>query len=90
MIQFKDFVPKMKAPGDLMKSADYQDFDAAVAAANIWIEKNSIKVINMETVVLPNLWSRREQGTKDASIHTHESRHTANTWNQFLRVWYQQ
>ena len=90
MIQYKDFVPKMTAPGDFMKSAEYQDFDAAVAAANLWIEKNSVKVINLETVVLPNIWSRREQGTKDASIHTHESRHAANTWNQFLRVWYEE
>lgn len=89
MIHYQDFVPKMTDPGAAMKSAEYQDIDAAVTAANLWIQKAAVKVVNVETVVLPNIWSPREQGTKDANIHTHESRFAANTWNQFLRVWYE-
>ncbi len=86
MIQYKDFVPKeIEAPG-FLKPGEHESFDAAVIAANQWLAENKIKVLSMETVVLPNIWSRWEDGSADASIAT--SGDSYSRWHQFLRCWY--
>lgn len=86
MIQFKDFVPEMTAEPAFLKEAEHESFDKAVVAANQWIHDNKIKVINIETVVLPNIWSRWEEGSTDTSLGT--SGESPSRWHQFLRVWY--
>jgi hypothetical protein len=87
MIQFQDFVPKMVAGPGFLKLAEYESFEEAIAAANQWIEKKQIQVISLETVVLPNIWNKWEEGTTDASLGT--SGESPSHWHQFLRVWYQ-
>ena len=86
MICFKDFLPQMLEPPTLLRVAEYESFDQAVIAANLWIKEHDIDVVNMETVVLPNLWSRYEEGTTDSSIGT--SGDSPSHWHQFVRVWY--
>ena len=87
MLRYKDFVPKqVKAPG-LFKDGDHETFDEAVEAANQWLVESKVRLINLETVVLPNIWSRWEEGSADASIGT--SADTPSRWHQFLRCWYQ-
>ncbi len=87
MLHYKDFVPKqITAPG-LFKDGDHESFDHAVEAANQWLTETKVKLINLETVVLPNIWSRWEEGSGDASIGT--SGDTPSRWHQFLRCWYQ-
>ena len=54
-VQFRDFVPKMLAAPKLFKAGDYETMHAALAAANQWIEEDDIRVLNIETVVLPNI-----------------------------------
>ena len=86
MLQYKDFVPRqLKAPG-VFDQGEHETFDDAVLAANDWLVTNSIKVISLETVVLPNIWSRWEDGSSDASIGTGDA---PSRWHQFLRCWYQ-
>lgn len=86
MLKYKDFVPQeIQAPG-LLNPGEHESFDHAVAAANQWILENDIKVIGVETVVLPNIWSRWEEGSADASIGT--SGDTPSRWHQFVRCWY--
>ena len=87
MLKFKDFVPKMLAQPGLFKAGEYESMEDAMEAANAWISENDIQIINFETVVLPNIWSRWEEGSTDASIGT--SGDMASRWHQFLRVWYQ-
>jgi hypothetical protein len=87
MIQFKDFVPKMIAEPRLFKAGEYESFDDALAAANDWIKEGEIHVINLETVVLPNIWSRFEEGTTDVALGT--SGEMPSHWHQFIRCWYQ-
>jgi hypothetical protein len=89
MIAYRDFLPRqLKAPrlsfdlGDMR--GEYEHFDAAVAAANEWISESDARIINVETVVLPNVWSPYE-GPEDAALAAGESA----IWNQFLRVWYE-
>jgi len=86
VLKYKDFVPvEIESPG-FLNPGEHESFDHAVEAANQWIVDNNIKVIGMETVVLPNIWSRWEEGSGDASIGT--SGDGPSRWHQFLRCWY--
>jgi hypothetical protein len=87
MIRFKDFVPRMLAEPGLFKAGEYQSIDEALAAANDWIKENEINVSNVETVVLPNIWSRWEEGSTDTSLGT--SGDSPSRWHQIIRVWYE-
>lgn len=86
MLRYIDFIPKQLAEPGLFAPGAHEDFDAAVAAANAWLAENRVNLICIETVVLPNLWSRWEGGSKDASIQT--SGENPSRWHQFLRIWY--
>ncbi|MFT7639970.1 MAG: hypothetical protein ACI9G1_001708 [Pirellulaceae bacterium] len=86
IICFKDFLPQMTEAPRLFKVAEYEPFELAVMTANEWIEEHSIDIVNMETVVLPNVWSRFEEGTTDPSLGT--SGDSPSHWHQFVRVWY--
>lgn len=88
MIRFRDFVPKMIAAPGLFKSGEYESFNVALDAANEWIEQSGIKVLNFETVVLPNIWSRWEEGPTDVALGT--SGEMPSHWHQFIRVWYEE
>lgn len=86
MISFRDFVPRQLTQPALFHAAEHESFDAAVAAANEWVHTDCIKVINIETVVLPNIWTRWEEGSTDSSLGT--SGDSPSHWHQFVRVWY--
>ena len=88
MLQYKDFVPKqITAPG-LFEPGEHESFDDALLAANKWLETSGVRLISLETVVLPNIWSKWEEGSADASIGT--SGDSPSRWHQFLRCWYQE
>ena len=74
-------------PG-FFKLAEHESFDAAVTAANQWIKESGVKVLNVEPVVLPNIWSHFEDGTTDGSLGL--SVGSQSHWHQFLRVWYEE
>jgi hypothetical protein len=86
MIAYEDFVPKVLNPGHLFQSAVYEDFDHAVESANKWILAEQIDVVNVETVVLPNVHSSQEEGSNDPAILSYGEFNTL--WHQFIRVWY--
>ena len=89
MISFSDFAPRQLKAAGFLKTAEYESFEESVDAADQWIAKNAIDLINIETVVLPNVWSPREDGTTaDGSLSTTGNIHT--TWHQFVRVWYRE
>ncbi len=88
MLKYKDFVPReIEAPG-FFTAEKHESFDAAVKAANDWLESSGVKIICIETVVLPNIWSKWEEGTCDGSIGT--SGDSPSRWHQFLRCWYEE
>ena len=83
MICFEDFAPRMLKSG--LFSREFESFDAALAGANEWIEDNGIDVVNIETVVLPQIWGAFEEGgTTDVDLGVGEG----SRWHQFIRVWY--
>ena len=86
VLQFRDFVPHMLAPPGWFKEGEYESFDDALDAANQWINEQNIKVVNIETVVLPNIWSRFEEGSTDTALST--SGDSPSRWHQFIRCWY--
>ena len=86
MLQFKDFVPKQINPPGIFSPGEYEDIEDAMRAANEWLAESHAKLINVETVVLPNIWSRYEQGTTDPSLGI--SGEDPSHWHQFIRCWY--
>lgn len=89
MIAHRDFAPRFATPRGLseslgLKEPPYETFDDAVRAANEWIRTDAVKVLSIETVVLPNIWS--EGGTADVALGTASG---WASWYQFVRVWYQ-
>lgn len=87
MLRYIDFVPKMIREPKLLQAGEHENFDACVAAANGWLAAHpGVKLIQLETVVLPNIWSRYEEGSSDAALVASVS--YPNQWHQFLRCWY--
>jgi len=86
MIHFRDFVPKMIEAPRLFKPGEYESIEDALKAANRWIDEKRIHVVNVETVVLPNIWSRFEEGPTDVALGT--SGEMPSHWHQFIRCWY--
>lgn len=87
MLQHRDFVPKMTKAAAFLSPAEHESFENALAEANRWIKENEIRVVNVETVVLPNIWSRYEEGSHDPSLGI--SGDSPSFWHQFIRVWYE-
>jgi hypothetical protein len=87
VICFRDFVPRMLAAPGIFKAGEYESIQEALAAANHWIQESGVKIVSVETVVLPNIWSRWEEGSNDVALGT--SGEMPSYWHQFIRCWYQ-
>ena len=87
MIGFMDFAPRMVRPGALFRLAEYEALQQAVAAANQWVRHYGVSVLNVETVVLPNIYRSGEQGSADPHLVT--SGEMRSEWFQVVRVWYE-
>ncbi|MCC6994697.1 MAG: hypothetical protein IT370_08820 [Deltaproteobacteria bacterium] len=83
MLMFRDFVPKQLEKQGLFSTGLYESFEGAVQAASKWLATEKVRPMQLETVVLPNLWN--EGGSTDPSIMMG---HPGSGWNQFLRVWF--
>ena len=86
MIKFKDFVPEEVTKSGFFSSAKLEELNDSLSRANIWIEKENINPLNIETVVLPNIHKSSEDGSTDTEIRT--SGDMSSNWYQFIRVWY--
>ena len=86
MIKCMDFVPEQLDAGGFLRAAEHEKFGPTIARANAWITENAINVLNVETVVLPNIHLPHEEGSGDTNLHSSGDMSTA--WNQFIRVWY--
>jgi hypothetical protein len=88
MLKFRDFVPQQVASPGFLRPGEYESIDDALRAANEWLATHPVKLLNIETVVLPNIWSRYEQGSVDASLGI--SGEDPSHWHQFIRCWYEE
>jgi hypothetical protein len=87
VIGFIDFAPRIVRPGALFRLAEYEALQQAVAAANQWVRQYGVSVLNVETVVLPNIYRRGEEGSADPHLVT--SGEMMSEWLQVVRVWYE-
>ena len=88
MIKCKDFVPEIIKKGGFFTIAKAQEFQACLDQANEWISNHQIEVINIETVVLPNIHDELEEGSMDTNLDTLGD--TSSSWNQFIRIWFRE
>jgi hypothetical protein len=58
---------------------------ATIVRANQWIAESAVRVINVETVVLPNV--RQVEDASEVGIRT--SGGMSSYWYQVVRVWYE-
>ena len=83
-IAYKDFQPAA-VETTFFKGTTYEPMDAALARANQWMNAEGVRVINIETVVLPNLGANVQSST--SGIRTRGE--VAVQWHQVIRVWYE-
>lgn len=83
-VKYRDFLPQEQQRGGLFGGVDFEGFDSCVTAMNDWLAENPVKVVNFETVTLPNIHNVDEDGSTDTELHA--SSHTV--WYQFVRLWY--
>jgi hypothetical protein len=86
MIEFQDFVPEVRDKGGFFRMPTLEQLSESLGRANDWIAKNEFDVINVETVVLPNIHVSGEEGSTDTQLRT--AGETSASWHQFIRVWY--
>lgn len=82
-LAFRDFFPIARRRGVL--SSEYESFGAVVTRANEWIACSGVQVLNVETLVLPNVGNEVE--AQHTNIRT--SGEMSSYWRQMLRVWYE-
>lgn len=80
---YKDFFPEVVKAGFF--SNDHETLSATVARANAWLASSGLKVITIETVVLPNI--SNETQASQTSIRT--SGEIGSYWHQVVRIWYE-
>ena len=82
-IAYKDFLPAISKSGFFTK--EYETLTATIARVNDWIHRSSVTVLNVETVVLPNI-----SDVEDASqVGIRTSGEVSSYWFQVVRVWYE-
>ncbi len=82
-LNYKDFFPVVLKSGFF--STEYEALPATVARARQWLGEAGVQVINVETVVLPNINS-----VEDASqVGIRTSGDMSSHWYQIVRVWYE-
>lgn len=82
-LSYKDFFPVVLKSGFF--STEHEALPATVARASGWVAEAGVQVINVETVVLPNI--RSVQDASQVGIRT--SGELSSHWYQVVRVWYE-
>ena len=76
MIIFKDNLPRWNED-----TKQYESMDSVLERINDFVREQGVRVINVETVVLPNI-----EETGQADSHTTGE----DEWCQVIRLWYQE
>ena len=88
MIKHIDFTPKVTKKGGLFKSTEIETFTDIVSSMNDWTSSSGKEIINIETVLLPNIHDSDEEGSEDTMLGT--GRESSSHWYQLIRVWYRE
>lgn len=75
MIAFKDFVPHAKG-------REAESVEAVLDRVNGWVHERGVRVINLETLLLPNV-----EKTGEAELRTEGG---SDYWYQVVRLWFEE
>lgn len=90
MIKFIDFTLNIISPGALFTAPKFESKEEALLRMNAWIEENEISVLNIETLMMPNLdLGVSDAKTEDTYYLTKGGQGQKDKWFQIFRVWYQ-
>lgn len=84
-LEFRDFAPVMLDPGGIVSPPTFEPFENAVRAANEWFRKSGVTVVNVETILLPNLTLLSDKATSGVALFRVSQ---DAYWYQIVRVWY--
>lgn len=87
MFAYKDFAPEVVEKGGMFRSNKVEALKEVVATANNWAATNSVKVINIETVLLPVTTKDPGKSFERAAINVELG---MAEWTQIIRLWYQE
>jgi len=79
---YKDFFPILLESGFFKRK--FEDLPTTVGRANTWLATSGLKIVNVETVLLPNV--RLEADASVTCLYT--GGETGSAWIQVIRVWY--
>ena len=85
MIRFRDFVPDETEAAAFLKPARFEDAETIIGEINTFVSQYKVEVINIETVLMPNLRGS-DSGSTDMQLHT--SGEMGAYWYQVFRLWY--
>ena len=83
-LEYQDFSPS--AVEHKVLSTEYESFSEVVAHANDWIRDSGVTVLNVETILLPNLQNLKD--TLQVIQSVSGSVMNSSYLFQVLRVWY--
>ena len=87
MIKYKDFSPEITRANILGAVKESDSFELVVKQVNIWVGSNPIKVINIETILFPNLHLQPKMADLENGVMTVGQGHNIF---QCVRVWYEE
>ena len=87
MIKYKDFIPEVTQLGLLGHVKESDSFESLVKQANVWINSSAVEIINVETVLLPNVINRPKQIEPETGASTVGQ---PRVLFQCVRVWYRE
>lgn len=79
---YKDFFPILLESGFFKKK--FEDLSTTLGRANKWLATSGLKIVNVETLLLPNV--SREADASITCLYT--GGETSSSWVQVIRVWY--
>ena len=82
-LNYKEFFPAILKSGSF--STEHEALSETVARASEWVAASGIRVINVETVVLPNI--ARVEDASQIGLYT--SGEMSSFWYQVVRVWFE-
>jgi hypothetical protein len=83
VIAFQDFVPQLQRKRMLGLANEYESIREVVTRANRWIEREGVRVINVETLLLPTV----PEAEKEIPPRMDSADVTFSSF-QVVRVWY--
>jgi hypothetical protein len=90
MLKFEDFIPE-RIDKPLLGNPTYESLKSVLARANDWIGESGLKIVNVETIVLPLHTAQRRDHYENNSDNTFFPAwpYGQNPWLQIVRVWYE-